>query len=254
MPVISVQRFNVSETSANSLFIAVGGSGMAVDIEEFVRNQYIGVWFDQSIFPPAAKLDVKIIALPYGEVARKYGFHVGASLTGLTAADMSGGFEIYADLWDAFMPSLDDIQSSTLLITSNMYFPRTALSLYVTPQQIEQFENMYGQSVDEAYRSAVGRLTAQIGNIFDMGAILDETDETKKDDTIRWILQTYTAHALCSPSMQISAPLQNAYEEARDVLERLKAGMMSLEEPAQRKTGPGNANACVVTFKNKYIG
>ena len=55
------------------------------------------------------------------------------------------------------------------------YFPESALGIYITPQQLRQFKNMYPDCVSDAYRAAVGELTANIGNIFDMAAMVAQT-------------------------------------------------------------------------------
>lgn len=134
------------------------------------------------------------------------------------------------------------------------YFPESALGIYITPQQLRQFKNMYPDCVSDAYRAAVGELTANIGNIFDMAAMLGEPDENKKDDTIRWILQVLTAYNIASPSLNYSEPLAAAYEKVAQTIIKLKGGVVSLEEPAPYRTDSQNANAEVITSRYKYLG
>lgn len=141
-----------------------------------------------------------------------------------------------------------------LVAMSPNYFPESALGIYITPQQLRQFKNMYADCVSDAYRAAVGELTANIGNIFDMAAMLGEPDENKKDDTIRWILQVLTAYNIASPSLNYSEPLAAAYEKVAQTIIKLKGGVVSLEEPAPYRTDSQNANAEVITSRYKYLG
>lgn len=134
------------------------------------------------------------------------------------------------------------------------YFPESALGIYITLQQLRQFKNMYPDCVSDAYRAAVGELTANIGNIFDMAAMLGERDENKKDDTIRWILQVLTAYNIASPSLNYSEPLAAAYEKVAQTIIKLKGGVVSLEEPAPYRTDSQNANAEVITSRYNYLG
>ena len=134
------------------------------------------------------------------------------------------------------------------------YFPESALGIYITPQQLRQFKNMYPDCVSDAYRAAVGELTANIGNIFDMSAMLGERDENKKDDTIRWILQVLTAYNIASPSLNYSEPIAAAYEKVAQTIIKLKGGVVSLEEPAPYRTDSHNANAEVITSRYNYLG
>lgn len=134
------------------------------------------------------------------------------------------------------------------------YFPESALGIYITPQQLRQFKNMYPDCVSDAYRAAVGELTANIGNIFDMAAMLGERDENKKDDTIRWILQVLTAYNIASPSLNYSEPLAAAYEKVAQTIIKLKGGLVSLEEPVPYRTDSHNANAEVITSRYNYLG
>lgn len=140
------------------------------------------------------------------------------------------------------------------LTMSPNYFPESALGLYITSQQLIQFKNMYPDCVSDAYRTAVGELTANIGNRFDMGAILNQTDEEKKDDTIRWILLVLTAYNIASPSLNYTEPLANAYQKVSETIIKLKGGMVSLEEPAPYRTDACNANSEVITSRYNYLG
>lgn len=144
--------------------------------------------------------------------------------------------------------------SAVSVFESLMYFTKSSLYLYITPQQLYQFEQMYQSCVPDAYKSAVGKLTAQIGNRFNMEAMLGVEIESQKDDTIRWILQVLTVYNICAPSLNISEPLDMAYKEVYQTIQRLKGGMVSLEEPAPYRTDQYNANVEVVTSRESYIG
>lgn len=137
---------------------------------------------------------------------------------------------------------------------SLMYFTKSSLYLYITQQQLYQFEQMYHNCVSDAYKSAVGKLTAQIGNRFNMEAMLGVQSESEKDDTIRWILQVLTAYNICAPSFNTSEPLDMAYREVYQTIQRLKGGMVSLEEPAPYRTDQYEANVEVITSRSNYIG
>lgn len=140
------------------------------------------------------------------------------------------------------------------LTMSPNYFPESALGIYITSQQLIQFKNMYPDCVSDAYRTAVGELTANIGNRFDMSAILNQADEEKKDDTIRWILLVLTAYNIASPSLNYTEPLANAYQKVSETIIKLKGGMVSLEEPAPYRTDACNANSEVITSRYNYLG
>lgn len=139
-------------------------------------------------------------------------------------------------------------------VISEYYFLESSLQMYITAQQLDQFKYMYPRCVQDAYRSACGKLTAQIGNRFDMDAMLGETDELKKDDTICWILQVLTAYFICSPTMNISSTLEDANREVTSIIGQLKGGQVSLEEPAPYRNDDYSARPVIVSKRNKYIG
>lgn len=153
--------------------------------------------------------------------------------------------------WDAVA---EKVNQSVQVIISPMFFTIESLGLWITPQQQMQFVNIYPFCFDDAYRTAVGKLTAQVGNIFNMQAILDETDEERKDNTIRWVLQVLTASFVCSATLNMSEPLERAEKEVTGIIAQLKGGQVSLQEPAAHREDEYNAEAEVVTTRNKYIG
>lgn len=195
----------------------------------------------------------------YRDAINSYTYRIAAGVGELhiDAQTLASADEVYINLSTPTpegMTGAAFAASAVSFFESLMYFPKSALFLYITPQQIAQFEAMYPDCVMDAYRSAVGKLTAQIGNRFNMEAMLSETDESAKDDTIRWVLQVLTAYNICAPSLNISEPLDNAYKEAYQTIQRLKGGMVSLEEPAPYRKDQYDANVEVITSRNKYIG
>lgn len=137
---------------------------------------------------------------------------------------------------------------------SLFYFPINMIYLYLSPQQLQQFEYMAPGVTNQAYTAAIGKLTANIGNRFDMATILNETDEAKKDDTIRWILSVLTAYNIATPSLNVSQPLSEAYEEVSRVVQQLKGGSVSLEEPAPYRKDEYDANISIVSKRSQYLG
>lgn len=209
---------------------------------------------------PADKKETPIkFSVYYKDAINSYVYLVAENVPELHVGEqiLANADEVYINL---STPTPEDMTgaafaaSSLQVLESLMYFSKSALFLYITPQQIAQFEAMYPECVMDAYRSAVGKLTAQIGNMFNMETMLSETDESSKDDTIRWILQVLTAYNICAPSLNISEPLDNAYKEAYQTIQRLKGGMVSLEEPAPYRRDKYDANVEVITSRNKYIG
>ena len=137
---------------------------------------------------------------------------------------------------------------------SPYFFTKSSLGIYITPQQMMQFENMYPDCFRDAYRNAVGELTAEVGNRFDMAAMLGEADEDRKDDTMRWILQVMTAYNIASPSLNYSEPLDAAYKKVAQTIIKLKGGMVSLEEPTAYRNDKYDANAEVIVNRYRYRG
>lgn len=149
---------------------------------------------------------------------------------------------------------LPNVNQAARILVSPMYFSFESLGLWITWQQRLQFMSMYPSCFEDGYRTAVGKLTAQVGNIFDMAAILAETSEDAKDNTIRWILQVLTAYNVCSPTLDVSTPLEAANREVSGIIAQLKGGQVSLQEPAAYREEEYAATAEIVTNRNQYIG
>lgn len=154
-------------------------------------------------------------------------------------------------IWNDLIPQ---VNNACLAIVSPMYFSLESLGLWLSWQQRLQFLNMYPLCFEDGYRTAVGKLTAQIGNIFNMSAILDELSETAKDNTIRWVLQVLTAYNVASTALDISSPLEAANREVTGIIAQLKGGQVSLQEPALHRDDEYNAEAEVITVKYQYMG
>lgn len=139
-------------------------------------------------------------------------------------------------------------------LVSEMYFLEQSLMQYITCQQMEQFKAMYANCVADAYISAVGKLTAQVGNIYDIPTMLGQTVESDKDNTMRWILLVMTAYFICQPTMNISTPLEEANKEVTNIIQQLKGGQVSLQEPADYRTDSYVTTPEVVSIRNRYLG
>lgn len=109
---------------------------------------------------------------------------------------------------------------------------------WVSPVQLQEFEELYPDIVRNAYNTALANVYAQIGNYYDIKDLLSITDEEEKDQTLLWILKVFTAYNVCAPSVQISEPLKANFEQANITLKELKGGQVSMETepPNCRKT------------------
>lgn len=224
------------------------------------------------ILIPVRQGMTELYIIPTKDVEKPATFDVivqySASLGFDTIAQGVGQYEVDAEIMEEVSNVYVNITSDTPdgmigaaysasaieVLESLMYFTKSSLYLYITQQQLYQFENMYSNCVIDAYKSAVGKLTAQIGNRFNMEGMLSVTDEGQKDDTIRWILQVLTVYNICAPSLNISEPLDMAYKEVYQTIQRLKGGMVSLEEPAPYRNDKYDSNIEVVTTRSSYIG
>lgn len=230
-------------------------------LTQFVNNYYAGIAIDEDIvFPDGVEL-VGVSIIGYDDNNKEI---VNIS-NGNTATVRLSEYENVAKLvlgvqcksirikedWDAVT---ERINKYTQVSVSPMYFSVESLGLWITPQQQMQFISMYPLCFDDAYRTAVGKLTAQVGNILDMPTILSETDENAKDNTIRWVLQVLTAAFVCSATLNISEPLERAEKEVTGIIAQLKGGQVSLQEPYAHRDDEYNAEAEVFSVKNQYRG
>ena len=136
---------------------------------------------------------------------------------------------------------------------TDMYFRKSDLMVWVSRQNILQFESMYPEIVEQSYQMAIANVYAQIGNTYNLDYLLSITDESQKDPTLLWILKVYTAYAMCSPSMNISEPLRANFEQVSTAIRELKGGQVSMIDSASKMQENGAKNY-IVTLKNKYRG
>lgn len=237
-------------------FIAEGAT-----LSQFVNNYYAGLSIDKDVvLPDGVELvgvsivgydanNNKTVDISNGDTAivrlMEYG-NVNKLIFGVECKSI----RIKED-WDAVT---ERINQHTQVSVSPMYFSVESLGLWITPQQQMQFISMYPLCFDDAYRTAVGKLTAQVGNILDMPTILAETDENLKDNTIRWVLQVLTAAFVCSATLNMSEPLERAEKEVTSIIAQLKGGQVSLQEPYAHRDDEYNAEAEVFSIKNQYRG
>lgn len=139
------------------------------------------------------------------------------------------------------------------LMLSSMYFKESELYTWVSKQQVTQFVNMYPDVVNTAYKCALGDVQAQFGNYYKFEELLEQTDETQKDNSIRWVLCVLTAYSLCGSSLQLSEPLKDNYDKAHAFLDSLKTGQSSLLNDREKVQTDGTYGT-IVSQKSKYIG
>lgn len=143
--------------------------------------------------------------------------------------------------------------SGIVVKLTDMYFRKSDLRVWVSRQDMLQFENMYPDIVSQSYQMALGNVYAQIGNDYDLGDLLAITNESEKDPTLLWILKVYTAYTMCSSSMNISEPLRANFEQAATALRELKGGQVSMIDNSSKIQEDGTRNY-IVSLKNKYLG
>ena len=136
---------------------------------------------------------------------------------------------------------------------TDMYFRKSELLQWVSPVQLQEFEELYPDIVRNAYNTALANVYAQIGNYYDIKDLLSITDEEEKDQTLLWILKVFTAYNVCAPSVQISEPLKANFEQANITLKELKGGQVSMENGASKLQENGTKGV-LVTINRQYRG
>lgn len=121
---------------------------------------------------------------------------------------------------------------------------------YITPRQVEQYLSMNPDAFTQAYNDAVGYITAQIGNIYDIPSMLEETESP--DPTLTWMVRTMTAYNMSSPSMKQPEPLLFNVKQVYDTIKELRSGAYSFVGTPPQPTP--NASGSVVSIMNKYKG
>ena len=143
--------------------------------------------------------------------------------------------------------------SGIVVTITDMYFRKSDLMVWVSRQNMMQFESMYPQIVEQSYQMAIANVYAQIGNTYNLDYLLSITDESQKDPTLLWILKVYTAYAMCSPPMNISEPLRANFEQVATAIRELKGGQVSMIDSSSKMQEGGTTNY-IVSLKNKYRG
>ncbi|MEG0899019.1 MAG: hypothetical protein RSF40_04830 [Oscillospiraceae bacterium] len=138
------------------------------------------------------------------------------------------------------------------VVVTDMFFPRSAILLWVSEQSLSQFEYMNHDVIAQAYNTALGKLRSQVGNYYDLDKMLAVREEKAKDQTLRWILQVLTAHIICAPSMQVSEPLEDNYKEVANSIRELKGAQVSFED-GEMKQGQSTVGE-IISSKKNYIG
>lgn len=134
-----------------------------------------------------------------------------------------------------------------------IYFEKEELYQWISPQQLEQFEKMYPQCVEVSYDSALGYLYSQIGELYDIPAILagDTNDGTAK--IMRWILTVLTAYNITSPSARHSETLRDNFDMVVKKITEMKNGATTLNN-APTKDEPSAWGTVVNSGKHKMLG
>lgn len=137
-------------------------------------------------------------------------------------------------------------------VYDDMYFAKDELLQWISLSQLQQFENMYPDCVQMAYQSALGLIISQIGELYDIDAILagDTNENTKK--TFRWILIVITAYNLTAPSAQRSPSLEDNFLLAKNRLMELKSGASTMQNAPIKQER--NAWPAAVNNRHKMLG
>ena len=138
-------------------------------------------------------------------------------------------------------------------LPEDMFFPEEQLYQWISPQQMEQFRKMYPDCVKIAYQSALGYVYSQIGELYDLDAILagDTDDGTSK--IMRWILTVLTAYNLSSPSAKHSQTLLDNFDMVTRKVTEMKNGATTLHD-APIKAEPNAWGGVVNSSKCKMLG
>lgn len=166
------------------------------------------------------------------------------------AASWYGGQVEYAERLRNYVPN-----PTPFTPTRTMFFSKEELYQWISPQQMSQFEKMYPDCVYTSYLSAVGYVKSQIGQLYDMDAILNRDPETDSGtlQIMTWILTVLTAYNLSSPSMKHSQVLLDNYDMVVKKVTEMKTGFTTIAA-APTKTAPNAWGEVVNKNKNKMLG
>lgn len=135
----------------------------------------------------------------------------------------------------------------------DMYFPISELYQWLSPQQIKQFVDMYPDTIRISYESALGLVYSQIGELFDIPAILAGEHETEGTRSVfRWMLCVLTAYNIAAPSAKRSPALEDNFQLVINKLTEMKNGASTMVNAPIKK--PGNAFPTIVNKSWKMLG
>lgn len=144
--------------------------------------------------------------------------------------------------------------AQTFKDTTCIFFQKDELYQWISPQQLEQFEKMYPECVNIAYQNALGLIRSQIGELYDIDAILEQEPDVDKGtlQVFKWMLEVFTAYNITSPSAKHSQTLDDNFQLALKRLQEMKSGASSMSS-APAKEAP-NAWPGVVSNGRKMLG
>jgi hypothetical protein len=132
------------------------------------------------------------------------------------------------------------------------YFPKEELYQWISPQQMEQFEKMYPDCFQMSYQSALGLIRSQIGELYDIDAILAGDTNAGTKEVFRWMLIVITAYNITAPATKRSQTIDDNFMLACGRLKEMKTGASSMSD-APIKEEP-NAWPGVVRNGQKMLG
>lgn len=134
-----------------------------------------------------------------------------------------------------------------------IYFEKEELYQWISPQQLEQFEKMYPACFEVSYNSALGYLYSQIGELYDIPAILAKDTNEGTAKIMRWILTVLTAYNITSPSARHSESLRDNFDMVVKKITEMKNGATTLNN-APIKDEPSAWGTVVNSGKHKMLG
>lgn len=112
---------------------------------------------------------------------------------------------------------------------ANAFFDKSALYQWISPQQLLQFEKMFPDCVNAAYDSALALVRSQIGELYDIQAILAGDSNEGTISVMRWMLTVLTAYNISSPAAKHSQTLLDNYDMVVRKLTEMKTGYSTLQ-------------------------
>lgn len=179
----------------------------------------------------------------------------------------TGEKRIYSNVSPACVLPSDSLKAATVFATAveygeqvlvasepdKIYFEKEELYQWISPQQLEQFEKMYPACFEVAYNSALGYLYSQIGELYDIPAILAKDTNEGTAKIMRWILTVLTAYNITSPSARHSESLRDNFDMVVKKITEMKNGATTLNN-APTKDEPSAWGTVVNSGKHKMLG